>query len=362
MHNAYLDYFVNDIPNHNKLKMDHLEDMKSVSEMMENMKLENIVRRVMERKYDEGYNSAASEDKSEPELELELESLCILDEREEQSVVYILYNAKGLADNRYCPYSRPSVRPPQNGSRALPFLRVLRQGDTEPSQLQVNLKWENNNELRISKTLLPQDVQLCESEGKIQIFVQLDTNPSMKCFLADVRLDTNPDDNSVFRSIGPVVLFLKAQISESQEERLLASTSHEERNAAFNLVEKKDLHQLMSGLPPHDDTVLSVLCAQKSPVSRVQTNAQIYAVVQRLLKQQEGREIILKVNKNGISALEIAAITNNHLVASYLVEVIYNLMEDQDAALDILNFKDSQENTILHLLARKGDTNINTLR
>ena len=164
----------------------------------------------------------------------------------------------------------------------------------------------------------------------------------MKCFLADVRSDTNPDDNSVFRSIGPVVLFLKAQISESQEERLLASTSHEERNAAFNLVEKKDLHQLMSGLPPHDDTVLSVLCAQKSPVSRTQTNAQIYAVVQRLLKQQEGREIILKVNKNGISALEIAAITNNHLVASYLVEVIYNLMEDQDAALDILNFKDKE--------------------
>ena len=66
--------------------------------MTENMKLEDIDEKVIGIGHDEGYDSSESEDKSQPDIEAELESLCILDEREEQSVVYILYNAKGLAD------------------------------------------------------------------------------------------------------------------------------------------------------------------------------------------------------------------------------------------------------------------------
>ena len=336
-----------------------LEQKETLSNMMRSLTLENTEGQVTSRRHDEGYESSGLE---EPVLE----PLRILDQREEQSVVYILYSSKGLTDNRYCPYSRLPVRPTHFEARGLPVLLLRRRGQTEPSQLEANLKWENNNELRISKTALPQDIQLLngpENEGKIQIYVKLDPNrEDMRCFLADIRCDTDPDNNSVSKYVGPIVIFLKAELSDSQEERLLASTSMEDRTAAFVLVEKKELQQLTAVLPPHGDTVLSVLCAQKNPASRAQNNAQIYAVVQRLLKHQAGRETILRVNKNRISALEIAAITNNHLVASYLAEVIYNLIEDQDVALDILNYKDSQENTIIHLLARKGDTNINTLR
>jgi len=74
------------------------------------------------------------------------------------------------------------------------------------------------------------------------------------------------------------------------------------------------------------------------------------------------RHAVFKLNNNGISAFEIAAITNNSLAACYLAEVMYNLVEDTRSALKILNEKDSQGNTIIHLLARKGDSNAMTLR
>ena len=41
---------------------------------------------------------------------------------------------------------------------------------------------------------------------------------------------------------------------------------------------------------------------------------------------------------------------------------MYNLIDDTRTALKILNGKDSQGNTIIHLLARKGDSNALTLR
>ena len=267
------------------------------------------------------------------------------------------------------PADRRVPRSPTDGSRVIPVLRIKRIGESEPTKLEtVNLKWQNNNELRISKTVLPKDIQVLESmenENKIQIFLQFDpSRKDLKCFLADLRSEVNPQDNTVSRYVGPIVIFLKADISVSQEQRLLSCSSMEERTAAYNLVEKKEIGQLVSGLPPHDDTVLSVLCAQKDPTNRGQNNAQIHAVVQRLVGHQDKtvRETIFKVNKNRISALEIAAITNNHAVACYLVEVIYNITDDMDVALDILNCKDSQNNTIIHLLARKGDANIKTLR
>ena len=53
--------------------------------------------------------------------------------------------------------------------------------------------------------------------------------------------------------------------------------------------------------------------------------AQIHAVVQRLLRHPDEsvRHAIFKLNTNGISAFEIAAITNNSFVACYLAEVIW---------------------------------------
>ena len=72
------------------------------------------------------------------------------------------------------------------------------------------------------------------------------------------------------------------------------------------------------------------------------------------------RRTIIRQNNNKISAFEIAAITNNSAAACYLAEVTHNMLEAAEAA-DTLNCTDSQGNTILHLLARKGDSNKETL-
>ena len=349
---------------------------KSLSEMMENLSVD--IGATGEKgggageRSDDGYDSEESL----------LEPLCILEERkEEECVVFILYHAKGMGDYRYSPYEKRAGRSrpasPSHGSRALPELRVERRGQTEPCKLEeAEMAWESENTLRICRTALPDDIQLTggltgeENVEKINIYLQFDpartARKELKCFPAVIRsVATQAEDGlGVRKFVGPILVLLKAEISESQEERLLSLTSPEDRAAAAKLVSGKEIHQLVTGIPPHNDTVLSVLCAQKNPVSPGQNNAQIHAVVQRLLKHENGKlkETIWKLNNNRISALEIAAITNNHAAASFLVEVIYNIIEDMDQALHLLNCKDSQGNTIIHLLARKGDTNIKTLR
>ena len=74
------------------------------------------------------------------------------------------------------------------------------------------------------------------------------------------------------------------------------------------------------------------------------------------------KHTVFSLNNNQISAFEISAITNNSLVACYLAEVMYNLTDEAERALHILNCRDMQGNTIIHLLARKGDSNKATLK
>jgi len=111
-------------------------------------------------------------------------------------------------------------------------------------------------------------------------------------------------------------------------------------------------------------TRCSPLCAQRNPANPGQTFAQIHAVIQRLINHPDIRvkETVFKQNNNQISAFEIAAITNNNIAACYLAEVMYNLSPDSRTAIRQLNCKDTQGNTIIHLLARKGDSNQRTLR
>ena len=49
-------------------------------------------------------------------------------------------------------------------------------------------------------------------------------------------------------------------------------------------------------------------------------------------------------------------------MATYLAEVMYNLIDDTNEAIKTINSRDTQGNTIIHLLARKGDQNIETLK
>jgi ankyrin repeat protein len=99
-----------------------------------------------------------------------------------------------------------------------------------------------------------------------------------------------------------------------------------------------------------------VLCAKRNPDNPGQILAQIHAVVQRLKSHPDNtvKQTVFRLNNNQISAFEISAITNNSIVACYLAEVMYDISQDTQSALRVLNCKDTQGNTILHLLARKG--------
>ena len=150
-------------------------------------------------------------------------------------------------------------------------------------------------------------------------------------------------------------------LNNCHERRLLEMTTEDERMTAYNLVNQKDIAQLTCDIGPHQDTVLSVLCAQRQPENPGETYSQIHAVIQRLVKDKASQvqQSIFKLIRD---ALEIAAITNNSLVACYLAEVMYNLSPDTRSAIRSLNCRDTHGSTIIHLLARKGDSVHQTLR
>ena len=232
---------------------------------------------------DEGYNSEGFEDKqriaqqaSEDEEEAILESLTILPAM--QPEVHILYTARGLPDHRGTPYSQrqSSSCAASPRRRLLPLVWIRRWGSSSLSRLEAELKWASGNELRISKTLLPEDTQFEEasSQDKLQLFVQLDPGvKELKSFMADVKSET--DNLMTQKFLGPIVVFLKEELAESQEEKVLALVTAEERAAAHNLIQEKELWQLTEGVGPHQDTVLAILCAQKQPLQPGRTLAQV---------------------------------------------------------------------------------------
>lgn len=268
---------------------------------------------------DGGYNLSESkhEDLTRTEDEdIILEPLTIVPSPEPDPVIYIFYNSRGLSDFRFSPYTKRSngageTETSNSAERAPPLVWIKRTGDGL-SRIEVNVKWAENNELRIGKTQLTEDAVL-ELPSKIQLFVQLDPNvKEFKSFWADVKTTTG-QDSVTRKSIGPIVIFLKAELAESQEEKILGLTTMEERTAAHNLVDKKELAQLTQGMGPHQDTVLAILCAQRQPPEPGRNLAQIHAVLKRLSGSPDPsvRATITRVNNNELSALEIAAIMNN---------------------------------------------------
>ena len=356
---------------------------------------------------DDGYNSANSEEvgaarvkketseddegvkDDDEEVELQPLSFTTVDEDNKETILLISRGPVPIdqySNPRYNPYARvrrehdPMSEPAnlvnvseydtEHGtSLPKPNVMILTKYDNvNPTSLDAPVTWTNKYEICIQRHKLPEETFFCKQAGmenKVQLFIQLNPNVrELKSFLADVRTEMSEEGQSKVKYIGPIVISLKTELAGSQEEALLALTTMEERTAAFNLVNQKDISQLTSGIGPHKDTVLSVLCAQRNPASPGQTYAQIHAVIHRLITHQDSKvqQTVFKQNNNQISAFEIAAITNNNVVACYLAEVMYNLSPDSRTAIRTLNCKDTQGNTIIHLLARKGDSNQKTLK
>ena len=128
---------------------------------------------------------------------------------------------------------------------------ILRKSDpVNPSHLDAPVTWSNKFEISIGRFKLPDETlfgkQGEEDSSKVQLFIQLNPNVrELKSFLANVRIEESEKIKE--RYIGPIVISLKTDLAESQEEKLLAMTTMEERTAAFNLVNNKELSQLTTG-------------------------------------------------------------------------------------------------------------------
>jgi len=249
-----------------------------------------------------------------------------------------------------------------NRYRSSPKVLILTKSDNL-IQLGIKIRWSNQHEITMDRCQLPEETYFGVDSPPGTLIMFLQVNPhtqELKKFNADVKNGT--DDHEINKKfIGPIVISLKIPLDDSVEKKLLSKIAPSQKEEAEHLVGAKTISQLTAGIGPHKDTVLAVLSAQKQ--MNGQTLAQIYAVTKRLISHQDYqvKNTIFKHNSNQISAFEIAAITNNHMVATYLAEVMYNLIDDTNEATTTLNSRDTQGNTIIHLLARKGDQNTDTL-
>ena len=87
-------------------------------------------------------------------------------------------------------------------------------------------------------------------------------------------------------------------------------------------------------------------CCQKNDSTFLR--AQIFAFLSRVLSEsnQEAIKMIIKKNQVGLSALDYATMANNPKIAAFLANILYIFGQD------VLG-KDSEGNTILHMMARK---------
>ena len=83
----------------------------------------------------------------------------------------------------------------------------------------------------------------------------------------------------------------------------------------------------------------------------------MFALVSRILAQTNPstRANVIQKNSSGLSALDYTTVTNNRRLATFLADLYYVMGEDPTCP-------DISGNTLLHMLARKGDASIDTLR
>merc|ERR1712223_1214425 len=138
-------------------------------------------------------------------------------------------------------------------------------------------------------------------------------------------------------------------------ESLLEDLTDNQIEDAINLVNGKDLTDLLKTYGPNEDSMLMHLCCKREepPIIR----AQVFALVSRILAQTNPntRANIIQKNSSGLSALDYTTVTNNRRLATFLAD-LYCVMGEDPTCPDISG------NTLLHMLARKGDASIDTLR
>ena len=196
-------------------------------------------------------------------------------------------------------------------------------------------------------------------DDKIEILIQLDVKvPRVIRYLAMIGRVTDKLGQPAAVILNQFVElrpFASVNGEQIGVEGLLENVEETDIESALNLVNGKDLTDLLKTYGPNEDSMLMTLCCKKdeSPTIR----AQVFALVSRILGQRDPtmRANVVQKNACHLSALDYTTVTNNRRIACFLAELYYVMGEN-------VACPDNSGNTLMHMMARKGDVSAQTLQ
>uniref|UniRef100_A0A0K2U2R2 Uncharacterized protein n=1 Tax=Lepeophtheirus salmonis TaxID=72036 RepID=A0A0K2U2R2_LEPSM len=197
----------------------------------------------------------------------------------------------------------------------------------------------------IPKLQIPNHIQV--KDDKIKLFIKV--YPSSIRFI-EVIAEVEKDmlKGKEFNFIKSQFITFNSIKSKSGIMRIASGLSESDITSALKIVESKVDVELFKTYGPNNDTLLSMLCFSKdeSPSNK----AKVLALTRKILSHADlkYRSNLIFKNESDINALEFAATTNKPDIAAYIAELYYYVGED-------VLCRDAEGNTLLHLLARKGD-------
>merc|ERR1712223_34825 len=194
-----------------------------------------------------------------------------------------------------------------------------------------------------------------ENSESFEIFIQLSNSRAIRLrspvILSEANHKYQIDVPNQFVELRPFY----GEKGNSGIESLLEDVTDKQIEDAISLVNGKDLTDLLKTYGPNEDSMLMHLCCKRDEPPLIR--AQVFALVNRILSQTNPntRANVIQKNSSGLSALDYTTVTNNRRLATFLADLYYVIGEDPTCP-------DISGNTLLHMLARKGDASIDTLR
>jgi len=238
---------------------------------------------------------------------------------------------------------------PDSKSDSFKPVLLMLDKDADYQVLDLGLKISLDRELKmigiwLPETVLDDHIKVNNSALNVEIYIQLNGHKKRLInHLASIKKDATNDKfilNNQFVQLSPMI--------HAGALDLICDINPAELEQASRLVNAKNITDLVKCYGPTDESLLMTFCCQKndSPALR----AQIFAFLSRVLEESndDAIDMIIKKNSAGLSALDYATMANNAKIAAFLAEMFYIFGQD-------LLCKDNQGNTVLHMMARKGD-------
>lgn len=197
----------------------------------------------------------------------------------------------------------------------------------------------------IPETTLDQDLKVDKDAMQVEIYIQL-TGPN-KSRLVNCNAIIKKDHGSGKYVLIKQFVHLAPMVHAGMTD-MISDIDPTEVEKAMNSVSGKNVTDLLKSYGPNNESILMTLCCLKNDLPSLR--AQVFALLAFVLGEcnQEGINMIIRKNQVGLSALDYATVANNAKIAAFLAKVFYIFGQD------VLG-RDSQGNSILHMMARKGD-------